>query len=207
MSSFEDRLWSYLVLEHRHLLTGRREPAETAWPRRQPSTRHLLLTAGGVAVAGAIAAVIVVLAGATSPAAFAISRNSYGEVTITLKETIGVTGLNRRLDELGVPIKAYLMDPNCSAALAHVDWNVYPHIVTHNGPPPAGVTIQPAAIPAGHTLVIAARPIQAGPDRRTFIVSASMLVRDPPPPCVGEIVRPAATRPIGPVSRITPPSN
>jgi hypothetical protein len=118
-------------------------------------------------------------------------ENVDGTITVTPEEVFAAAGLNERLAELGIRATAFRADPSCSSAIAEVvSRDLYPRIVIQNHPAP-GVTIEPEAIPVGHTLLLAA---QRAPDRSRLpaILVRTMLVSGPAPACIGEfLVRPS----------------
>ena len=116
-------------------------------------------------------------------------ENSDGTITVTRDEVFEEDALNGRLSDLEIRVRAVRADPSCTSRVDEVEWgDVYPRIVTANGPAP-GVTIQPNAIPSNHTLVLAAELTPRHPSRRPTILMRLMLVRGPAPACVGEFFK------------------
>jgi len=57
-------------------------------------------------------------------------------------------------------------NPDSDATLEEVEWpDLYPKIVPRNGPAP-GIIVQPAAIPEGHILLLAAQSLARVPRGR-----------------------------------------
>ncbi len=107
MGTFHDGLWARLVDEHRadHVTLS-----SQADGRR---VRPVLISAGGVVVAMATLAVVLVLSATTStPPAYALTQNADGSVTVTINDlTTAIPELNARfaamgIDETVIPVKA-----------------------------------------------------------------------------------------------------
>jgi hypothetical protein len=191
-------------------LRGELDREEHRSKRRRP---RWLPSAGGVAAAlataSAVAVAILAIAllghgrsdhgGATTmPRTLtAVIQNPDGTVHITLKKLSEVDGLNQQVAELGIRVKALRADPGCTATVNELDWGqLYPRIVTENGPAP-GVTIQPNAIPANDTLLLAAQEITPRVGQPLIVTVVLKLVRSPAPDCIGEVLRPAKPPPPG----------
>jgi hypothetical protein len=176
---FEDRLWADLVRDHGSQLA--------AMPRRATTrriARPWLLGGSAIGIAGAATVLALALA-ATSPApAYAVTRNSDGTVTVTIRELIGVAGANAELARMGVRARVVPLVPGCAAV----------SVPSPDGPkqlrrPPSqsrgpvipegfsAVTIRPGAIPAGDTLLIAAREID------THVQVTIKIAQNPAPTC------------------------
>jgi hypothetical protein len=87
-------------------------------PRQRRSRRRTfkLATASSVAL-GSIAAAVVLVVSATSGAspAYALTHNSDGSITISLSNlTTGISGLNARLQQMGINYTVIPVTPNCS---------------------------------------------------------------------------------------------
>jgi hypothetical protein len=147
--------------------------------------RASALAAVGAAIAAAAIAAFVVGVRSTPPA-YAVTQNSDGTVTITLRDLSGLDALNARLAALGVPVHALLADPSCTVTTPRLEWNaLYPQIVPYNGPAPE-FTIQPSVIPPGDTLLLAVAPAPNGfgPTARL------MLIAGPVPSCIANVFKP-----------------
>ena len=75
-----------------------------------------LATASSVAL-GSIAAAVVLVVSATSGASlwYALTHNSDGSITISLSNlTTGISGLNARLQQMGINYTVIPVTPNCS---------------------------------------------------------------------------------------------
>jgi hypothetical protein len=152
MSKFEDHLWREVVHEH----------GDDLAQLSRPATRHTLrrprLAAGlglGLGLAGGATALALILS-ATSAPAFAVTRNSNGTVTVTINQIAGVSGANTELAALGVNARAVPIVQGCTATLQLLPKRTSSVILPPPGSgPPQSVTIEPSAIPAGDTVVLA----------------------------------------------------
>jgi hypothetical protein len=194
VTTHDDRLWSYLAREHAEQLAATEHLTppvrRTRFQRFTGPTRFV--TAAGLSIAATIAVVLVIVAVNGPQPAYAVSQNSDGTVTITLTEIAGVDGLNQRLAEAGIRAKALLTHPTCWGSVYQVAFGqLYPQIVTKNGPAPA-VTIQPDAIPADNTLVLVTQRMPRRNGRAPAIGVLLMLVRSPAPDCIGQVRRAAS---------------
>lgn len=177
MGSFEDQLWSELARAHGDELSrARREPA------RHGRTRPVALTAGAFGVVGAVTVVSLALTATTGTPAYAVTEHTDGTVAITIHDLIGVDGANAELAKLGVPVRAVTIDSSCHGTY-HPDPNLPPvHgtvLVRSTGQDE--ITVRPANIPAGDTLLLAAKQVGSR------VAMSIALVRDPAPSCLGVI--------------------
>lgn len=139
--------------------------------RRRPSPSKLsLLVAAPVAIAGVVAAVIGVLSGPAAPPAFAVTVD-HGSVWVTVNQIAGIGGADARLEALGIPVRVVPMTAACSSQVAMS----YLGMSTSN----PMVKLTPATIPAGTTVVLAAR--STGPGTVALAVGR---VTGAVPPCV-----------------------
>ena len=171
MASFEDRLWAHLVEEHGALLAEPAGRAPIVQPARRPAPRLLrrgVLAGAAAALAGALAAILIGLGSGGSPAAYAVTQNADGTVTVTIRQLVGVTGADAKLRSLGLPVRAAPLRPSCppsarSYRLVQLPSAEMHALVLPAGPPGnASRRIDPAAIPRGDTLLLAARERQPG---------------------------------------------
>jgi hypothetical protein len=165
MPRFEDRLWNELVEQHGALL------AET--PAPVPSRRRLRRRAPIAAIALALAAALVALLiglgkGGGGASAYAVVTNPDGTVTVTIDELVGVEPANQRLQELGVPVRIPPVQPGCPTRRTDLQPAHLPPDRTRDIFEPTGghgtssLTIDPAAIPPGDTLVLRAHELRHG---------------------------------------------
>ncbi len=174
-------------------------PQPKALPRHRRS-RRAPLAAGGLILTGAIIAVTLTLTAGSGPqAAYAVSENADGSVTLTLDETIGVFAANAELARLGVRVRVRRVEPGCTAVgvpdrahraqvmrsvqmrklangFAHIEW-----------------VINPSSIPPGDTLGLSAQRAEGGPIPAA--TTSMELYRGPAPGCVRPLgVIPASRR-------------
>ena len=156
-SKFEDHLWREFVHEHGDGLAQLSRPA-TRHTLRRP---RLVAGAGLGLVAGATALALILTA--TSAASFAVTRNPNGTVTVTINQIAGVSGANTELAALGVSATAVPIVQRCTAALQLLPKESSSPILPSPGSGlPQSVTIEPSAIPAGDTVVLAVAQIAGG---------------------------------------------
>jgi hypothetical protein len=164
MSSFEDRLWSDLVREHGHRI--RAEPSQTAalatsatrpGPTRvRRKRRPAILTGTVLGTAGAAAAVVVALTTTTTAPAFAVTDNTDGSITVTLREISALSGLNAEFARRGLNARALPMSASCptkgfgNALPAGTNFNTFT------------ITLDPRDVPDGYTAVVAATQTASG---------------------------------------------
>lgn len=172
MSEFQERLWSELVRDHAAALaypaavSDRRrvlpivEPQRTArLPLLAPRPRQL---AAALAAIAAVAAAVttVTLTSSSSSAAYAVTEHPDGTVTVTIDELTGVSGANAQLAKVSpnvvvVPILAGCPATGVAVPIPLSLAGVLAHIEGQ------GVRVQPRVLPAGDTLVLAARQLGA----------------------------------------------
>jgi hypothetical protein len=154
MSKFEDRLWSELIRSYGPQL------ALAAPPQRRRSHRapRPLLAAALALVLAVIVGFLTLTAGTSAPPAYAVSRNGDGTIKVTIDELAGVSGANSKLAELGVSVKVLTVEQGCMSPARPIGITPTTYAqMTH--PEGQAVTIQPSAIPAGDTLVLAAHAL------------------------------------------------
>jgi hypothetical protein len=151
MSRFEDRLWSDLAGAYGSQLA-------LVSPLQQRRSRRAPALALALVLVVAIVAVLVLAPGTSTPSAYAVSRNPDGTLTVTIDELAGVAGANAELAALGAAARVVAVQQDCasSARPIAIEMNTYARMAHVEG---QGVTIQPAAIPAGDTLVLAVHTI------------------------------------------------
>ncbi len=124
MSAFEDRLWKHLATEHRAdevtSIRGQAENERRAWirrARRQP----VAMTAGALAVvaAAAVAVVLLVSATASTPPAYALTRNPDGSITVTFNDLqTAIPQLNARFAAMGIDETVIPITKGCPTKLS-----------------------------------------------------------------------------------------
>ncbi len=194
MPSFEERLWAELVEHHGAALAA---PPARGPARRSPRARLRVRTAAGLATAAAAlaAALVLVLGGigpGSGPAAYAVVRNPDGTVTVTIREIVGVTGATARLEALGVPARVVGVRPGCGSR-GFTPARLPPQ-ASHGiariagGAGHAAIVLDPAAIPAGDTVLVGVEPFGGGPRGESEIGLSVGVFRGPAPPCVAPLV-------------------
>jgi hypothetical protein len=151
MSTFEDNLWDELVREHQ---------AEYVHPVRATTSgpaRRRLLVGMSLGLAGAATATALALTAGTVAPAFAVTSNPNGTVTVTISQIAGISGANTELAALGVRATAIPIVQGCTAALQRLPKAASGGILSQpSSGPLQSITIEPSAIPAGDTVVLAA---------------------------------------------------
>lgn len=189
MSEFQERLWSELMRDHASALAcpgGVSEPWQPlpiversrsprlSWPAL--GTRQL---AGALAaiVALAIAVTVASVTNSPSSAAYAVTEHADGTVSVTVSELTGITGANAQLAKLGVPVRVVPVRAGCPLAttIVPVPPSLMGTVAHYEG---QGILTRPDLVPAGETLVLAAR--QAGAE----VLFTYSLYRGAPPTCV-----------------------
>jgi hypothetical protein len=185
MTRFSDQLFDDLMREHGTALASTVLPA---LPRRRVTARRTLLAGGGtLAVAGAIAGG---LAATSGSAAYAVTKNPDGTITLAVYQKSGIAGVNARLRQLGenqvvvVPVEAGCPRPPAPAV------SVRGHRVGAGiGISPSGsVTVKAQGIPAGDILVVG---VQSSGHSRASVATVtsppapSCISGGPPPPSNG----------------------
>ncbi len=174
---------------------AQRAPSSARNPSRREDGRPTMGRGQLLAIAGAalcLAAVIVAIAalgsGGSSPdAAYAVTQNPDGTVTLTLSEVLGVEPANEQLAKLGIPVVVAKIEPGCEER----GETVRPSAPRFNemiepakaGPGLAGLTwiIHPSLIPSGDTMRLS---VQLDPVSQIPAVGAGMaLFRGRAPKC------------------------
>ena len=177
MSSFEDQLFADLMREHGGELATAHRPAVA----RRATGRRVLVAAGSVGLAGAVVLGVNTI-GAGSPA-YAVTRGSDGTIAVSLRDISGVKGANKELRKLGVPAVAVPMSRDCAAKVIPDDRARGQGSATASSEigGSGSVTFDAGSIPAGDTMVLAAR----ASDQQISL--AATVVRGPAPACVPDL--------------------
>jgi hypothetical protein len=205
MGKFEDRLWRELVRRHGADLAQITRPR--AKRARQARPRLLAGTSFALAVAGA--AVALVLSAASSPPAFAVSRNADGTVTVTLQKLEAIGGANARLAALGIRARLVEMTTGCTVKAlppAAVHTLALTQSMAGKRAPQAGIArFDPRNVPPGNWQVIPTYRV-AG----TVHLEKAHLMQGQAPACISTVVAPPCeVRPMtvlrnGHLTRLTP---
>jgi hypothetical protein len=164
MSSFEDQLWSDLAHEHGDRM--RAEPAQTAAlaasatgtgiTRAGRLRRPAILTGTALGTAGAATAAVLALSATTTPPAFALTDNTDGTITVTLRQISAVSGLNAEFARRGLNARVVPMSATCptkgfgNAMPAGTNFNTYT------------IRLDPQVVPDGYTAVVGATQTASG---------------------------------------------
>ncbi len=141
---------------------------------RRRRARPRILAGTTLALAGLAAALTLAFTAASSPPAFAVTRNHDGTVSVKIMRLEGLRGANARLAAMNVPAKLVQVSAACAQ----------PPLPTPRGLKwrLARAQLRPARIPPGRTLVIVVRRLG-----RAVRVAPGHLVAGPPPSCLPPI--------------------
>ena len=173
MTRFADQLFADLMREYRPTLERIRTPPARA---RRAVPRPVWLAAGAVGLTGAVTAGVVVLGGGA--AAYAVTQNSDGTVTVSLNEMSGVEGADTKLRDMSLPVVVVPVRPGCPAI------NTLPQAdrVPAGGMVSLGtsgsITVNARGVPAGDTALVAT---SGSPRGWTFALA---VIKGPAPSCV-----------------------
>jgi hypothetical protein len=187
MTKFSDQLFDDLMREHGPALTDTTLPAHT---RRHITTRGTLLAGGGaLAVAGAVAGALVAVngtpahpAGSATPAAYTVTKDPDGTITLAVYQQSGIAAANTKLRQLGdkqvfvVPIER-----GCTSKVTPPAVSGKGHLISTgiSRSPDGTITVNAHGIPAGDILVIGV----ATSGNTSYGVGT--LASPPAPGCVG----------------------
>ena len=159
MGKIEDTLWADLKREPVADLTlAIRQPP----PKLHRLPQASLAAGGGLALIGAILAVLLMTAGTHTTPAYAVTLNGDGSVTLTLNELLGVSGANEELSKLDIPVVVAKVEPGCAATGEVVESaSLQQHDIVEvkrvaNGFGGLRWDIHPSAIPPGDTVQVSA---------------------------------------------------
>jgi hypothetical protein len=146
----------------------------TPSPRRRG--RLVWIVAGAAAVAGLTIAGMTIFG--NSPAAYAVTKNPNGSVTVSIKDIKAIEPANEKLRELGVRVKAVPETADCASLQNHEtykgsDWDI------DEASSDGSVTLGPR-LPEGYTVLLS---VSDQPGRATGL-SFTAPVKDPAPSCV-----------------------
>ena len=150
MSKFKERLWRDLMREHGSELAQIDRPAAG----RARYARPRLLAGTTVGFAAIATAIVLFVSAASTPAAFAVSGNSDGTVSVMLRRIAGIKGANARLQALGIRAKFVQVAAGCRAAVppaALAQIKTPDQVLIHAG---RQTRIDPRKIPPGRMVVI-----------------------------------------------------
>ena len=169
MTRFADQLFDDLMRDHGSTLAHTRVPAA---PKRHPTVRPVLLTAGagGLAVAATVGSLVAT--GGGTPA-YAVTTHTDGTVTLAVYQQSGIAGINAQLHQLGddrvvvVPVGSDCPSIN---SLPRPAVQAQQISVQASSSGDGAVTVDAHGIPAGDILVLG----WAATGRGEFSMSQSM---------------------------------
>jgi hypothetical protein len=181
MTTFADHLFEDLMAEHGAELTSAAAAAQAPAPSpHRRYTRPAWATAGTVAAAGAAAVGFSVFG--TTAAAYAVTDNHDGTVTVSVSKSGGVTGANSKLHTIGADVVVLKATPGCPSitSFGAPNQNVGKTTLGMAGGPGRSttITVQATGLPKNETMLVAFdfdHPMQR---------VAAVLVDDPVPTCV-----------------------
>ena len=173
MTRFKDNLLNDLMREHGQTL-------EDVPEQRRRSARPLLAAAGVLAIAGA--ATVAITTSDNTPAAYAVTKNADGSVTVTIKDIKGVDAANAKLREYGIGAKAVPMSRDC-APLDESKMDLLGGYVLPRTSEDGSVTLSPGDIPAGYKVLLGVSNL---PNRATGL-GLTGPIREPAPDCLAEV--------------------
>ncbi|NBE85193.1 hypothetical protein [Micromonospora rubida] len=179
-------------------------PASRGVLRRRP--RLVLAAGGGFAVLAVAATLVLTTAQAPTAAAYVLTANKDGTVTVRFHHIADPDGVNRALREAGVRAAVFPPQPAASCPVSDRGTEVHVGIAQAYAVNTALVWdtdvahLRPDQIPAG--TVLALIPRSHGPRGEAGLYLYSSLYRDPGPKCVADDVRsgPISPAPAGPVA-------
>jgi hypothetical protein len=181
MTKFEDQLYQQLMTEHGHHLHAAPAPA----PARRRVRRPVWLATGLAGTAAAATATVMALGSAPAMAAYAVTQHN-GTVSVSVRNSIGVTGANTVLHKLGAHVVVVPTGPNCTpiGSLPHPDPALHLSVlvkagVDGNGHRSVSVQIGKGGIPAGDTMILAFSDIPGGGS-----LGVGGIITGPVPTCV-----------------------
>ena len=183
MTKFEDRLFDDLMREHGTALARLRPPA--AAKRHIAARRALLATGAGGLTVAAVAGTLVASGGSPAYAAYAVTKNPDGTVTVAIYSKSGIPGANARLRQLGDQVVVVPVAPGCPSlhSLPAPGVPSKGQISVESGrSKDGGVTVNAQGIPAGDILVVGAVTVTSG--KATTTEMGASLTSPPAPSCV-----------------------
>jgi hypothetical protein len=124
MSTFEDRLWTYLADEHEaNEITSQKIRAEPSVRSRtvQALGGPVVMTTSALGVIAAAAAAVVLLVSATASTqpAYAVTQNPDGSITVTINDLqAAIPELNARFAAMGVDERVIPITQSCQTHMA-----------------------------------------------------------------------------------------
>jgi hypothetical protein len=178
MTKFEDQLFDDLMREHGPALARAKVPAAPA--RNVTARRGVLAGGGALAVAVAVAGTLVATGGS---AAYAVTKNPDGTITLDVYQQSGYAGANAELRKLGdKQVVVVPVGPGCPSlgSLPKPAVSAKGRMISVQSRVSAdgSATVNAQGVPAGDIMVIGMEATGQGR------VSASTLTSAPVPSCV-----------------------
>lgn len=158
MTKFEDRLFGQLMAEHGYQLRAAEWPA----PASSRLRRQAWLATGAIGAVAAVSAVVVTLGSAPASAAYSVTRNASGAVTVSVSRLSGVAGANAALHRMRARVVVVPVRPGCPVIGSLPRPRPAPHPsvmvgtrVTGHGHRSVTVKIGKGGIPRGDTMILA----------------------------------------------------
>jgi hypothetical protein len=181
LTRFADHLYEDLMREHGAALQALSDDAAAApaRQRRRRAARPAWLTAG-VAAATAAAALGFVLFGGSAGAAYAVTQNADGTVSVAVHDVSAIGAANIRLKALGVhavvvPVRAGCPSLEPLLAAGQPGWAVSARV--HKGGDTV-ITVSAERVPADETLVLGFEDVHGG------TISMAGLIEGRVPGCI-----------------------
>lgn len=180
MSKFADQLFEDLMAQHGAELASPPIPAAATAPRR---TRRPVWAAAGT-VTAAVTAFVGFTVFSGGAAAYAVTDNHDGTVTVAVKQASGIAGANGKLHSLGVPVVVVPGGGTGCTAIESIAVPPAEHtkitMEARTGPQ-GSVTVDVHGVPAGDKALVAFETFADGK-----VIGSMFLVRasTPVPSCV-----------------------
>jgi hypothetical protein len=184
MTKFEDQLFEQLMAGHGHRLRALQRPA----PARRRVRRPVWLATGAAGATAAVTAAVMALGSAPALAAYSVTRNANGTVTVAVDRPSGVAGANVTLHAMGARVRVVPVRPGCPpiGSLPHPQPAPHPAVsvrtrVNGHGHRSVTVKVGKGGIPAGDTMILAFSG-SGGPGSTSL--GAGGIITGPVPSCV-----------------------
>lgn len=200
MTKFADQLFADLMREHGDALRSQPErPAAAAARPRRRAARPAWLTAGIATATGAVAGGLVLFGGAAAPA-YAVTQNSNGTLSVSVKQASAIDAANATLKAMGVKVVVVPVRPGCPTlgtlplggpgAPKTPETRISVAVSGHDGAVDS-ITVDAKGVPSDETLVLAFENSDGG------VFGGTGLVVGKVPSCV-TLPAGSGPRPVGP---------
>lgn len=196
MTKFADQLYEDLLREHGATLRSMsdREPAAAGPARahRRVARPAWLTTAGLATAAAAVAGGFVLFGGAATPA-YAVTQNSDGTLSVSVKQASAIAAADAELKAIGVRVVVVPVGPGCPSLgpfPVRGPGQVQVSVQGTNGQV-GSITVDAKGVPADDTLVLGFDGSRGG------LFGGSGLIKGKAPTCVSLPAPPARAVPAG----------